>query len=130
MAFGVRSRRCVKNLNLPSVVTRPMVSLARFTNQSAPSGPSAMPSGLSTFRCSNVATWPSVVMRPTRSAENPVNHTAPSGPAVSWRGPPSASKVVMSPTAAAAGAGAGAPSTAASAIAPAMIVLPGRTAAG
>jgi hypothetical protein len=68
------------SMNAPAVVMRPMMSTRSSVNQSAPSGPAVMLSGLKVTGYSVNA--PAVVMRPIFWALNSVNHTAPSGPTV------------------------------------------------
>ena len=65
----------------PAVVMRPIESLARLVNHSAPSGPVTMPWGLWRFRVLKVVTIPSGAIRPMELSLL-VNHSAPSGPSV------------------------------------------------
>lgn len=70
----------------PAVVIRPILSAAGSVNQSAPSGPAAIPTGSAPAESWNSVTAPFAAIRPIRSRAVSVNHIAPSGPAVIPRG--------------------------------------------
>ena len=65
----------------PSVVIRPTRSVPIVVNQSAWSGPTAIPNGALPSGSSNALVSPSTVIRPIRSSPLRVNHSAPSLPA-------------------------------------------------
>ena len=62
---------------------RPIWSAATSVNQSAPSGPAAMPRGrLPAVGTGNSVTAPAGVIRPIALPDSSANHRAPSGPTV------------------------------------------------
>ena len=71
-----------KRSTVPSTVIRPISWLLKPVNQSAPSGPAVIPTGVIHGTGYSV-TSPSRLIRPIRSPPISANHTAPSGPRVS-----------------------------------------------
>src|SRR3989442_14950420 len=84
------------SLKRPEVVTRPMLATSekgspRSVNQSAPSGPAAIPSStLAGVGTGNSLKRPEVVTRPIWLANVSVNQSAPSDPPVIAPSPPEA----------------------------------------
>lgn len=72
----------------PSTVIRPIRSAFSSVNQSAPSGPAAIPYGPApAVGTAKEHAFPSVSIRPIRWSRIRVNQSAPSGPTVSTAGP-------------------------------------------
>src|ERR1700676_5052148 len=68
---------------VPTVLIRPILPPAYSANQSAPSGPAAIPTGLLLeVGIGYSVTTPALLSRPILLVANSVNQIAPSGPAV------------------------------------------------
>jgi hypothetical protein len=68
------------SVTTPAVVIRAILLRLASVNQSAPSGPEAIPYGYAPAGAANSVMVPSVVIRPILFAELSANQSAPSGP--------------------------------------------------